>query len=70
MNFALGANVDADGRAIENHDLWFKIQVSRDQDALLVAAGERPNRVAPAVSFNAELPDVLFTVFLHLVEVE
>jgi hypothetical protein len=58
MNFALGADVDADGRPIENHDLWFKIQASRDQDTLLIAArkagefGDRATRNHFAVPQN------------------
>ena len=41
----LGRGIDAGGRLVEQHDLGLDGERARDQHALLLAAGERPERL-------------------------
>ena len=46
VDLRLGADVDADGRLLENEQLDLRLHPARDHHLLLIAAGQRRDRLA------------------------
>ena len=59
VNIALGADIDAAGRLIEDDDIRVVQQPLGDNDLLLVAAGQVARNLVAGRSFDVQLFDVL-----------
>src|ERR1700722_5999979 len=58
VNFDFGANVDTDGRFVENKEAGTMVQPFSDHDLLLVTAGKTRGGSVAGSCFNLHIPDL------------